>query len=107
MYVGKRYQAKFFGQTHRSGYLSVLATTTIISTLSSFIIPTDDRFMMVMGGIGNGFTFLFPLLVLAFWKSERDEMHAISTPILSISWKVVALIITVFYLGIMSPGISF
>lgn len=107
MYVGKRYQTEFFGQTQCSGYLSVLATTTIISTLSSFIIPTDDRFMIVMGGIGNGFTFLFPLLVLAFWKSERDEMEPIPAPNLSISWKVASLIFTIFYLGFMSPGISF
>lgn len=103
--IGRKFQAEFIGNSRQRTYLTILASTTIISTLSSLIIPTDDRFMMIMGGIGNGFTFLFPLLILAFWKTEQQIES--ETPPLPIVWKITCIVIVGFYLGIMSPGITF
>ncbi len=106
LYSGRKFQHEFIGLKQRPIFLTILATTTILSTISSLIIPTDDRFMMVMGGIGNGFTFLFPLLILAFWKSS-NYIEVKNEPDLSIAWKIVGVLIVGFYLGVMSPGITF
>ena len=106
LFTARKFQHEFIGIKQKSTYLSILATTTFISTVSSFIIPTDDRFMMVMGGIGNGFTFLFPLLILGFWKSI-NYIEIKNEPELSPIWKITGVLLLGFYLGVMSPGITF
>jgi hypothetical protein len=106
IYLGRKFQSEFIGIKQRSTFLIILSTTNIVSTISSFIIPTDDRFMMIMGGIGNGFTFLFPLLILAFWK-QKFELVIQSEPKLSTPWIITGVVIIGFYLGVMSPGIEF
>lgn len=85
-----------------------ISASTIAATGSSLLVPSDDTFMMLMGGIGNGFIFLFPLLILGFChlKSE-SQPSAISKKQMPASLLVMSCLFICFYLFVMSPGLKF
>ncbi len=93
--------------SNRKLYWLPLFSATILSITSSLIMPTNDRFMMIMGGIGNGFTFLLPLFVLGFFKirPKKEFQALVYRPNHSVV--LFAAVISAFYLFIMSPGIDF
>ena len=84
-----------------------LFTSATLSVIASIIMPSSDRLMMIMGGIGNGFIFLLPLFVLGFIKVKGKRV-GLSLEESNAYWLLLccAVLIT-FYLLVMSPGINF
>ena len=82
-----------------------LFASTILSVTSSLIMPTDHRFMMLMGGLGNGFTFLFPLFFLGFFKLPKRHFQLDYRP--SNRVLTFSIMLSVFYIFFMTPGITF
>ncbi len=84
-----------------------LIIATMLSVIAAFIMPTDDRLLMVWGGFGNSFFFLTGMLILAFIPTKKlkiiDSVTLKSNSILLI----ISILITSFYLFLMSPGFSF
>lgn len=93
--------------TSKKLYWTPLFSATTMSVISSLIMPTEQRFMMIMGGIGNGFTFLLPLFVLGFFKTKAKNENEVFIPYTSPGVILYASLISIFYLFIMSPGITF
>ncbi len=93
--------------SNRKLYWLPLFSATILSVTSSLILPTNDRFMMLMGGIGNGFTFLLPLFVLGFFKMRPKKEFQTFVYRPNHIMVLFAVMVSVFYLFIMSPGIHF
>ena len=68
--VGQRFLGLFIARgarVHRQKIRLVLTpylTATFVSVAASLGVPSEDRFMMLMGGIGNSLFFLAPILLL-------------------------------------------
>ncbi len=84
-----------------------LLTATTLSVTAALIMPTDDQFMMLMGGIGNGFSFLIGMLILALIPSSRGKITNISTLRFNPIIIIISLLTIGFYIFGMSRGIRF
>ena len=82
-------------------------TATVVSVAASLFVPSDDRLMMVMGGIGNSLFFLAPMLLLLAWptKARRLPPDEPSLPARR-GTIVVALVATLLYVFVIAPGIT-
>ena len=49
-----------------------LLTATLISTAAATQVPTDERLLVVLGGMGNGYLFLAWLWLIVAWP-PRDR----------------------------------
>ncbi|GAB4243677.1 MAG: hypothetical protein Tsb0034_21610 [Ekhidna sp.] len=87
-------------------YWLALVTCSLSAVVSSLLVPSEDKVMMLMGGIGNGFIFLSPMLILSFIKSKEKEQHDwnFNPPA---SLLISAGLLVLFYWFVMSPGIKF
>jgi len=108
-FIAIKFAPWFLGtlKTRKKLYWIPLFSSTTLSVISSYIVPADDRFFMVMGGIGNGFTFLLPLFILGFVKIKYKAGDVHFTNNRSQIAVGIAFVISIFYLFFMSPGISF
>ncbi|NAY92294.1 hypothetical protein GTQ34_10220 [Muricauda sp. JGD-17] len=111
VWVAVRYGKWFMGwgtiSSSKILYWVPLFTSTVLSVVSSVLIPTTDRFMMLMGGIGNGFTFLFPLFVLGFFSTKKEMKSPSFVDTKNLVLQLFLMGMVVFYLLVMSPGIEF
>ena len=79
--VGRRYEPLFFhsvGGLRRQRarlLLTPYLTAAAVSIAASIFVPSDDRFMMLMGGIGNSLFFLAPMLLLLVMPIPRDRVE--------------------------------
>jgi hypothetical protein len=89
--------------------LMVMLGFSLTSLLVGFVIPTDDRAMMIWGGVGNG-TFFMAWLVLALipiWG--RPAPPASDRPL---AWSdslylIPFVVLSALYVLVLTPGISF
>lgn len=89
--------------------LTIMLGFSLTSLAVGFIIPTDDRAMMIWGGVGNG-TFFMAWLVLALlpiWG--RASVSITDRPL---EWRdrlylVPFVILTILYVLVLTPGITF
>lgn len=107
------HQALFFApyrptkKQTRYFFLTLLGVSTAISTSASCLVPTDDRFMLIMGGVGNGFTFMLGLVVLAFVPIPKVYTR-LPLSLEPEQWVYgLGLGAALLYIGMMAPGISF
>jgi hypothetical protein len=95
---------------HRAAtLLTVMLGFSLTSLIVGFIIPTDDRAMMIWGGVGNGTFFMAWLLLalLPFWGRAR-----VSSDDQPLEWRdriylVPFVIPTILYVLVLTPGITF
>jgi len=112
-YIGRKYHYYFINKgssllRQKTKILTIpLLTAACVSVLASMIVPTDDRFMLIMGGIGNGFTFLIGMLVLTLIPTSGENITDSIELKRSYGWILFSLLIVTFYLLVMSPGINF
>ena len=91
-----------------------------VAITASIVMPTDDRVLMIQGGIGGSLGFLFWMIILAFLPMPRSRrsLEIVDTiqltnsqekPKLSLQTKLILLsiLLTAFYLGVLTPGINF
>jgi len=57
-------------------YLVPYFAAVLVSVSASLIVPSDTRIWMVLGGFGNSFTFMLPMLVLAFVPAKGGFKEA-------------------------------
>ena len=79
----------------------------IVSVAAAALVPSEDRAMMIWGGIGNSIFFMWPLALLAWLPVALDRRtgavgHLSSRPALISAVTVLALAY-VFWVG---PGFS-
>lgn len=84
-----------------------LLTATLLSVSAALIMPTDDRLLMVWGGVGNSLFFLTGMLILALIPTPKVKIKSINRLRSNMSLLVIAILIICFYLFVMSPGIYF
>ncbi len=82
-------------------------TATLISLSAALVMPTDDRLLMIWGGIGNSFFFLTGMLVLVFIPTSKEKIKEISLFQGNQRLVIASIILMGFYLLVMSPGINF
>ena len=84
-------------------------TFTVVSLSGILLFKTDQKMMMIMGAFGNTAIFLVWILLLRFWKSQKNEM-TIMNPIpleRNYGWIASGSLLLLFYIFIMGPGIYF
>lgn len=83
--------------------LAYLACGTV-SVAASLLVPHPDRMLMLAGGIGNSFGFVFWLLLLALLApaGPKSEGRRVSAPVLAAAAAITAL----YVLGL-GPGVQF
>jgi len=81
-------------------------TATVVSVAASMFVPSDDRFMMLMGGIGNSLFFLAPILLLLAPVMQKELLS--DGPSLPARPGIImaALVVTLLYIFGVAPGIS-
>lgn len=93
---------------YRRLYWTPLFSSLTLSVISSFLVPDDNRIMMVMGGVGNGFVFLIPLLILGFLRPKtvpaNYSFNSGKNPYFIL---VFSCICTITYIFFVSPGLKF
>ncbi len=105
---GWRYQPSFVSgrdapKWHRVRLvLTPYLTATAVSVGAAWFVPSDDRFMMLMGGIGNSLFFLAPMLLIAALPRRTAE----AGPRLAPRWAFVAVAaaVSLLYLLVVAPG---
>lgn len=88
-------------------FIIPLLLATLLSVSAALIMPTDDRLLMVWGGIGNSLFFLTGMLILTFIPTSRAKIKDASSFQSNPSLLIISLLIIGFYLFVMSPGIYF
>jgi hypothetical protein len=111
--AGKRFEPLFLtsgepmGRQRRRLVLTPYLSASAVSIAASLFVPSDDRMMMLMGGIGNSLFFLWPMLLLLAWPVREDRLLA-GGP----NWRprpalvAVAAVVTAIYVLVVSAGIE-
>lgn len=84
-----------------------LFIATLLSVSAALIMPTDDRLLMVMGGIGNSLFFLIGMLLLAFVPTSKEKIKESARLKRNPFLLIISLLLIGLYLFVMSPGINF
>lgn len=84
-----------------------ILTATLISVSAALIMPTDDRLLMIWGGIGNSLFFLTGMLILVFIPTSKEKIKETLPFKKNPRLLIVSIILIGFYLFVMSPGINF
>ncbi len=84
--------------------LAPFLASTLVSVAASAMVPSDDRMMMIMGGIGNSLFFLSPMLLLIGLAPKTTQ----GTPSFGPRPRIVlaGLLATLVYVFVMAPGLG-
>ena len=112
-WAGWRYMPLFLPRRGSSKWqrmrllLTPYLTATVVSVAAALLVPSDDRLMMVMGGIGNSLFFLAPMLLIAALPT-RPAQPADGDLLLSSRWLIVAstAVATLLYTFVLAPGLT-
>ncbi len=113
IYIGLKYQYAFLSneatilKQKLKLFLIPFFTATILSILASAVMPTDDRILMIWGGFGNSFMFLFGMFIMTFIPINKSHLKQVSISKPNTYLLFFSLLIIGFYLIGMSPGINF
>lgn len=86
--------------------VTALAGFSLTSLATGLIVPSDDRMMMIWGGIGNGTGFMSWML-LALVPGRARPAPAQDLTLRSLAWLGVFAVFIAGYLAVLGPGISF
>ncbi|WP_411030566.1 hypothetical protein [Spongiimicrobium sp. 3-5] len=112
-YYGRKYHYHFLDSksSHIKQRFKIFGipvlTATLISVSAALIMPTDDRLLMIWGGVGNSLFFLTGMLVLVFIPSSKEKIKEVSSFEGNRRLLIASVILMGFYLFVMSPGITF
>lgn len=111
------YPAGAFLKTKIKMFGIPLLACAFVAITASMLIPTDDRLMMVQGGIGGSIGFLFWMIILAFLpmphnklseiRSDNGPSHNVSNLLTRAIILTLSIFMTFFYLGVLAPGINY
>ncbi len=82
-------------------------TATAVSVAAAAFVPSDDRLMMLLGGVGNSLFFLAPMMLLLAWPTKAANLLA-GNPSFAPQTRliVLALVTTLLYVFVVAPGIK-
>lgn len=113
LWSGWRYMPLFLAQREPTKWqrlrllLTPLLTATVVSVAASLLVPSDDRVMMLMGGIGNSLFFLAPMLLIAALPF-RPAQAKDGDLLLPARWKIVGFtaVTGILYIFVLAPGLT-
>ena len=112
--VARRFESRFLPSSasrrdKHAIYLIPYLAAILVSVSASLAVPSDQRALMVLGGFGNSFTFMLPMLVLPFLRSQATSAETVEgsfgerNPSLVLAGITCALM----FVLIVGPGITF
>ena len=111
-WFGRKYHYQFLSseqdvKTQKTRiFITPWLVASFIATAAAFFVPADNRWLMVMGGMGNSFNFLMFMLFLALIPSRREKA-ILSEPFdRNIPTIVVGSITVLLYVIVFSQGIN-
>jgi hypothetical protein len=94
-------------QDKRKLYLLPYFAAVVVSVSASLIVPSDMRIWMVLGGLGNAFTFMLPMLVLAFVPTSSDLPEETGAMVQHRGIIATGLVCTLLFVFVVGRGINF
>ena len=91
----------------RKLYLVPYFAAVVVSVSASLIVPSEMRIWMVLGGFGNAFTFMLPMLVLAFVPGSSNHAEQTGAMVQHRGLVVAGFVCTLLFVFGVGRGITF
>jgi hypothetical protein len=81
---------------------------SIVAIAASLLVPADDRFYMLMGGIGGSMSFLIWMPLMAFIPQARGRLSQLQEPLdFDLRIFAISILAALGFIFVLGPGIDF